>query len=315
MYKYKIAIVGAGNIALKHLEVLVKIKNISLVGITSRTIKKAAKLSKKFNIENTYKNIEELIINSKPDAVIILVSFDQIFKVTREIIFYKIPFFVEKPPGLSLSETKILANLAMNKNINNMVGYNRRFYSVFDKGINIIKKHGRLLAVSIEGHERFWKIAEKLNKTLRQKWIYANSTHTIDLLRFFAGEPNKVLSFNKSYKESNGDLFNAIIEFSSGTVGNYYSSWYSPGSWSVQLFGEGVSVEFNPLEHATWKDSNLKEHKINPDSHDLLFKPGFYNQMQTFVNMLKTGKLNWPGQNLSDILKTIKLTKIISKQK
>ena len=37
--------------------------------------------------------------------------------------------------------------------------------------------------------------------------------------------------------------------------------------------------------------------------------------MQTFVNMLKTGKLNWPGQNLSDILKTIKLTKIISKQK
>ena len=81
MYKYKIAIVGAGNIALKHLEVLVKIKNISLVGITSRTIKKAAKLSKKFNIENTYKNIEELIKNSKPDAVIILVSFDQIFKV------------------------------------------------------------------------------------------------------------------------------------------------------------------------------------------------------------------------------------------
>ena len=28
MYKYKIAIVGSGNIALKHLEVLVKIKNI-----------------------------------------------------------------------------------------------------------------------------------------------------------------------------------------------------------------------------------------------------------------------------------------------
>ena len=50
MYNYKIAIVGAGNIALKHLEVLVKIKNISLVGITSRTIEKAAQSSLKNSI-------------------------------------------------------------------------------------------------------------------------------------------------------------------------------------------------------------------------------------------------------------------------
>ena len=68
-------------------------------------------------------------------------------------------------------------------------------------------------------------------------------------------------------------------------------SWYSPGSWTVQLFGEGVSVEFNPLEYAIWKDSKLKEHKITPDSYDLKFKPGFYRQMLTFVSMLKTGKL------------------------
>ena len=48
MYKLKIAIVGAGNIAFKHLEVLEKTRNVSLVGITSRTRKKALYLARKF---------------------------------------------------------------------------------------------------------------------------------------------------------------------------------------------------------------------------------------------------------------------------
>ena len=201
MSKSKIAIIGAGNIALKHLEVLKKLKNISLVGITSRTKEKALNLAKKFKINNTYKNIQDLIIYSKPDAIIILVSPDQTFKITKKIISYKIPFFVEKPAGLSMLQTKILADLTKDNNISNMVGYNRRYYSVFHRGLSIIKKHGRLLSISIEGHERFWKVADKLNKTLRSKWLYANSTHTIDLLRFFAGEPKKVLSLKKCFKE------------------------------------------------------------------------------------------------------------------
>tara|TARA_B100001123_G_C15284980_1_gene1015302 strand:- start:374 stop:1318 length:945 start_codon:yes stop_codon:yes gene_type:complete len=314
MYKLKIAIIGAGTITLKHLEVLEKIKNISLVGITSRTIAKASKLAKKFNIENTYKNIEDLIAKSKPDALIILVSADQIFKITKKIIIYKIPFFIEKPPGLSPEQTKILANLTTKRNISNMVGYNRRFYSVFHKGLDIIKRHGKLLSISIEGHERFWKIADQLNSNIRSNWIYANSSHTIDLLRFFAGEPKKILSLKKSYVEKKGDQFSSIIEFNSGVLGSYNSFWYSPGGWSVQLFGEGVTVEFKPLESAIWKDIYFKEHKIIPDTHDIIFKPGFYKQMKTFLKMIKTGELDWPGQNLLDSLETMKLSKSISKQ-
>ena len=72
-----------------------------------------------------------------------------------------------------------------------MVGFNRRYYSVLHKGNNIIKKHGKLLGISIEGHERFWKIRDNVNTKIRKSWIYSNSTHTIDLLRFFGGNINK----------------------------------------------------------------------------------------------------------------------------
>ena len=66
-----------------------------------------------------------------------------------------------------------------------MVGLNRRFYSVFHKGIKKINEKGKLLGLHIEGHERFWKINNILSSKIRNNWIYVNSIHTIDLLNFF----------------------------------------------------------------------------------------------------------------------------------
>ena len=66
----------------------------------------------------------------------------------------------------------------------NIVGYNRRFYSVFDKGLKILEKNGRINSILIEGHERLWDL-KKLNiKNYLKNWNYLNSSHTIDLLRF-----------------------------------------------------------------------------------------------------------------------------------
>ena len=47
MYKLRIGIIGAGNIAEEHLKVLKSIDDFSIFGIVSRTQKKAKKLAKK----------------------------------------------------------------------------------------------------------------------------------------------------------------------------------------------------------------------------------------------------------------------------
>ena len=199
MYKIKLGIVGAGNIARKHLDVIKNINHLSVLGIASRTRKKAEILADKYNIDLVYDNPDELISNIKPDALLILVSADQLFSITEGMIKYKIPFFMEKPPGLVPDDTKTLCDLTNEYNVLNMVGYNRRYYSIFHKGLNLIKTNGRLLGLAVEGHERFWKISDKINKTIRQNWIYANSTHTIDLLRFFGGEIVNIYSINNIY--------------------------------------------------------------------------------------------------------------------
>jgi len=313
MSNIKIGIIGAGNISKEHLEVLKFIDYVDIVGITSRTLSKAKKLAYNFNIIDVYDNPEKLIERSNLDGLMVLVSADQIYKVTKELIPFQIPLFIEKPPGLVPGHTKTLLKLANKHGTINMVGYNRRYYSIFHKGLEIINKHGQLLGVSIEGHERFWKISSKKQpKEILDNWIIANSTHTIDLIRFFGGEINNIRTFTNNIKEQNGDQFVASFEYASGSLGTYTSHWFSPGGWSVKLYGNGVTIIYNPLEKGMWFNKEFQKNEIIPDRVDQRFKPGFYRQMEAFLKLIKTRKLIWPSMDLNDSFRTIELANSFS---
>ncbi len=126
-------------------------------------------------------------------------------------------------------------------------------------------------------------------------------------MHFFGGEITSFNTISKSFKERNGDQFVATVEFESGSLGTYTAYWYSPGGWSVTLYGEGVTVIFKPLEESKWIDTNFTEYKIEPDELDKKYKPGFYGQLKAFCNMLNNGSLEWPGQDLAGALKTMQL--------
>ena len=238
----------------------------------------------------------------------VLVSAEQIYEVVSNLIPERIPLFIEKPPGLDPQQTSSLVNLADQYGTKSMVGFNRRYYSVFRKGLELIKKRGKLLGLMMEGHERFWKIASRdITSEIREGWIYANSTHTIDLLRYFGGELKSISILSRSFIEKKGDQFVASFEFESGALGTYSSHWWSPGGWSVALYGEGVTVLFKPLEEGFWLDTNLNRFEIEPDEVDSCFKPGFFAQLDSFCEKIRHNHLKWPGQNLSDALITMKL--------
>jgi len=314
MDKIRIGIIGAGNMAGKHLGVIAAIDNIEAVGITSRTKSKAQQLANEYDIKVCADNLEELINKSKPDALMVLVSEDQTYGVTVSAISYQLPLFVEKPAGLVPQENYQLAELARKHSVDSMVGFNRRFYSNFHKGFELIKEHGPLLGVRVEGHERFWRIREaaKFSQQAMENWIFANSTHTIDLLRFFGGEVTNLQSIAHSYVEERGDQFAAVMELDSGAIGQYSAHWYSPGGWSVTLYGQGITVEFKPLEAGRWIDKKFDVHEIIPDKVDLEFKAGFYNQMKAFADLVRCRKLAWPALDLEGSCKTMSLAEELS---
>jgi len=312
MPRINLGIIGAGNIAEEHLKVIKNIANFEVVAITSRTLHKAKKLSKVYKIKEVFSDYKSMINRANIDALLILVSAESIYTVTKKIIPYKIPFFVEKPPGITFKESNILNNLLKKYKVNNMVGFNRRYYSNFHEGMKIINKNGKLLSVVIEGHERFWKLSKKINNKNKKNWIYSNNSHMIDLIRFFGGEISSINSFSQRYVNKTADQFVAAIQFKNGCIGSYIANWFSPSGWSVKLFGNGVLVEFKPLEKGIWIDKKFKKHKIKMHINDIKYKPGFYNQMVAFKKMLINGTLQWPGQNISQIFQTTLIIRKIS---
>ena len=312
MSSFRLAVIGAGYIAEKHLEVIKKINDLNVISITSRTYKKSYKLAKKYKIQNIFKDLDSLVAFKRPDAILILVSSENIYKVTKEVIPYKIPFFVEKPPGLNLFQLKNLSSLAKKNKVINMVGFNRRFYSNFHQGIKKIQENGKLLGIKIEGHERFWKIEKIINNKNKNSWLYSNSSHVIDLFNFFGGKIKDVHSFTSRYSKKRNDNFSSIIKFENGILGTFVANWYSPAGWSVTLYGEKITVIFQPLEKGFWIDKNFKKHIIKFKKNDIKYKAGFYDQMIAFKKLLKNKTMNWPIQNLNSSINTYSLIKKIN---
>jgi predicted dehydrogenase len=314
MEKIKLGIIGAGWVAEKHLEVIHQSDAVVATGIFSRTKTKAERLAKDFQISHCAESIEQLLEEAKPDALMVLISEDQVLPVASFLIPLGLPLFIEKPAGLTPQENRQLADLAKKYSLRTMVGFNRRFYSIFHKGLEIVRQHGPLLGIAVEGHERFWRVKEmgKFPQKVLDAWIFVNSTHTIDLLRFFAGEIKNIQASSRSYIESNGDQFVAVVEFESGALGQYQAHWYSPGGWRVVLYGDGVTVEFKPLEKGQWIDKDFVSHEIVPDAVDVTYKPGFFKQLMAFQDLIKKGVLSWPALDLEGSYKTMLLAEQMS---
>ncbi|MBM3251615.1 MAG: Gfo/Idh/MocA family oxidoreductase [Candidatus Omnitrophica bacterium] len=313
MDKVKVGLIGAGGIAQQHLKVIRDIDWIKPIGISSRTRSKAEQLAKEYEIPYCEDSLDGLIEKSKPDALLVLVSEEEMYNVTAKAIPSRLPLFIEKPPGLTPDETRQLVQLAKKYKTKTMVGFNRRYYSIFHKGLEIIRKYGQLLGVFVEGHERMWRVrASSISENVMREWIFANSTHTIDLLRFFGGEPKNLKSIAHSYVEPRGDQFAAIMELESGAIGQYSAHWYSPGGWRVVLYGEAVTVDFKPLEKGFWIDTNFDTHEIIPDEIDTKYKTGFYRQMEAFGRLVRDGEFVWPMLDLEGAYKTMKLAEKLS---
>jgi predicted dehydrogenase len=315
MKPLRIGIVGAGGIAEKHLEVLKTLPSTTLAGICSRTRAKAEKLAQAHGIRAVAQDLDALMRKCEPEALLILVSAASVYPVAQDALRLGVPIFIEKPAGLSPEETGRLAAQAKVKNVPNMVGYNRRFYSVFHQGIDLLRGKGALLGIAVEGHERI--AAARLAGTHPQQvldaWLYANATHTIDLLRFFGGEIAETRPFAARASEPLADQIAAALRFRNGALGTYQAHWQSPAGWRASLYGEGVAIEFKPLETGRWAGTDGKSGELTPSAEDQRFKPGFHGQTQAFCALARGGRLTWPAIDLEGAHQTMLLAETLVK--
>jgi predicted dehydrogenase len=307
----RVAVAGAGRFAQQHLKVLASLDNVSLVGISNRGRSDIDAVAERYRIQATFANYEEMLDLAQPDAVFVVVSHSETVRVATSCLERNIPCLVEKPAGFTSEETAGLAKLAADRNCLNIVGVNRRYWSVLHNALAIVLQHGPLFGILIEAPESIHRIKARAihDPHLYDIWLVADTIHAIDLFRCLGGEATEIHTLKTCWTEPSGDSFTAIMRLSRDCLGTFTAHLHATGDWSVTLYGNGLKAVVSLLTVAgqVYFDSH-ETFPIPVDRTDLDYKAGLYAQDKAFIHALASGeKLTYPASDLADATKTMKL--------
>jgi predicted dehydrogenase/nucleoside-diphosphate-sugar epimerase len=126
-----VAIVGAGFIAEYHLEVLRRMKGVSVVGACDPDSGRLAALKQNWQLPHAHRTLSDLIAECKPDAVHILAPPPYHYEAAEEALRLGVHVLIEKPMALSSTECSRLIDLARGNGLHLGVNHNAMHHPLY----------------------------------------------------------------------------------------------------------------------------------------------------------------------------------------
>jgi predicted dehydrogenase len=285
---YKIAIVGAGNMASKYISVIKSYKELSISGVFSRGSINLNKIKTKFGVPVfNYKYFKKYYKDINPDAVIICVSEQNTFKVLRNISKFRTIILCEKPIGINYLESTKILKLLNKSYANAYVALNRRYYQSTLKLLKILKNYKKKRIVeAIDQQDQQMMISVGKTKKVVNNLMYANSVHIIDYANIICRGYIKKITNNKILYSKDKYIILSEVNFSSGDKFLYKGYWNIPQRWSIKIFLDKNIFLLKPLESLVKKTKKkFNTYKLN--KVDKYFKPGLKILINELIKRIK----------------------------
>ncbi len=284
-----IGVIGVGNFAKMTLLPALSKSDARVKYLCDITGVAATTLAKKYNIDFSVSDVDEVLKDDEVNLVIITTRHNSHAELASAALKAGKHVLVEKP--LALNEPE-LQNIIELYNANNQlltVGFNRRFAPA----IKELKKHLSEFSSDLN-------MVATMNAGFipRQHWVHDMETgggriigeacHFIDLLAFLADSPVKAVFMTGLGIDPNEDTDNAIItlKFANGAQGvvNYFANGSKTyAKERIEVFGNGkvfIVDNFRRLEGYGVK--GLSKIKYKQDK-------GHFNQFKTLIDALASG--------------------------
>lgn len=251
-----------------------------------------ARAQQEEGIPHVFSDYRKMVEEIRPEGIVVTVSFDQIHRVAKDLIPYRIPLLLEKPTGVSLEEHLELGALAARHGTSVQVGLNRRHYTVVAKAIDDAGGIEAIESVSVEWSERpGYLLAEKgYTEKQVQCVLVGNSIHGIDLMLHLAGSPAAHVLHTRNLGSPYRWLMNVSGISKRGALFQFSSSWDYPVPWRLVLGARRKRYVFAPLETcAVFEEGKKEPRSIEPSPEDGKFKAGFCDQAISFIKLLEGG--------------------------
>lgn len=283
----RLALIGFGNIARKHLEVF-RALGAEVVAACNRSEANRSLAQNEGSIPRCYNSISKMLESEHPDGVLCCASYGTIFEAASEALPFGIPTLLEKPPGLSRQQALTLHEIAQTHRTQVMVGVNRRHYSVIQRALEDAGGLHSVTAVMVDWSEQpgfFLKRGDSPSSV--EGLVFANSLHALDTMTYLSGPipEARVCGVNREQPFSWQMAFQGISQ--RGVLASFTSTWDSPCRWRISFCSPGRRYVFAPLETCrVFEDGSPEVREITPSNDDARFKPGFMAQAREFLRIL-----------------------------
>ena len=297
----KIAIIGAGGIARKaYFPLLGCWPGIEIIGLFSRTQATLDQVKKEWGFSNGTTEIDR-ILESKPDAAIVISSTDSHYQFCRLFLENGVDVYSEKSLTPGSKQSFELGEIADKNNRILAVGFNRRYALLYKQAKEILGNRRIQLAL-FQKHR-----SGQEDKTLFKLYL-DDIIHQIDLTRFFCGEP---VALSTAITMEN--------EMVAGTVSNLtipgggqciIAASKRSGAWqeSATLHGEGMTIHIDAFDRMTVTHNDHVEvygtDRPGKWIRDMRER-GFQGQLEHFFDCVRTREK--PMTNAWEAGKTVEL--------
>jgi predicted dehydrogenase len=320
--------IGCGKVAHYHADVIYAHKH-KIVGVAARkNSKNIGIFADKYNIKSRYSDFNLLFKELKPDAVIVCVSWDQIRIIIKDVIDFGYPVLVEKPIALSSNEVMEIYDQTIDNTDKVLVGYNRRFYDFIpDLKLAIQEQHLNSVQLVLPESLKPSILKTQSEKSTEDHMLTYKSSHWLDLLIYLLGDikvsyMHNVTRFGAKYESHHG----LLTTKESGVPIHYISDFNTFQNMSITFVFDNSVWIFSPLEVLSifnnidkidpTEEIPIRQYKprLQKKIHtNLVYKPGFYNQMDYFIkyNILGKSQKNITGATLKQSIESTKLAEAI----
>ncbi len=238
-YPVKIAVIGAGLIGQKHLELVHVNPNTELVAVCDAD-PRAATIADKYEVP-FYPEVHKLLTNHTLQGAIIATPTNLHTSIGISCAEKGVHILVEKPIAGTLADARLLLATAEQYGVQILVGHHRRHNPLVQQARALVQSGEIGDLVGVAAMFALLKPADYYNATWRTQPgggpILTNLIHDIDSLRFICGEIDSVYAVTSS--KTRGfvveDTTSLTIRFENNALGSILVSDTTPAPWSYEL--------------------------------------------------------------------------------
>ena len=252
MANIPVGLIGCGGRGRGHVRALHELEGVELVAVCDPVASNREQVGDEYSVERRYADVEAMLDAEELTAAIVATPAHLNAEAALPCLERGIDTLLEKPPGMSLDQTRALKEAAEASGARGMVGWNRRFDPLVLQVREEIESRGPIYQLVGEFHKSMsgFIAGGRFPEIVMDNMLLESPIHAIDLVRHLGGAPvAEVHSFVRrasAYK----DVHAALVVFENDCVAQICANYttdarlerYEIHGRDISAYIEGIST-------------------------------------------------------------------------